>query len=121
MALCTDDEETACFADLLCLFVADRLVFCIKLLVFCAGIENFGVICRGRAACIDYEALIHTAFSKIVLCEKISVTSEHNIRASTCHVGRNRNRAELTCLRDNLRFHLVVLCVEHNVRNFFAL
>ena len=40
-----------------------------------------------------------------------------NIRTTACHVGRDRNSAVLTSLRDDLRFHLMELGVQYVVGN----
>ena len=40
---------------------------------------------------------------------------QHDIGTAAGHVGSYGDRTELACLRDYLRFLLMVLCVEHIV------
>src|SRR5437899_582828 len=54
---------------------------------------------------------------KIFTGEKLRIAAEQNVRAATSHVGCDGDRAFATGLRDDTRFTLVLLCVEHLVRN----
>ena len=57
----------------------------------------------------------------ICLCHKLGVTAKQNVGTASCHIGGNGNGTLFTCLRNDLRLALVILCIEHGVRNACAL
>ncbi len=53
----------------------------------------------------------------MVARHRFGVAAKQNISAAAGHVRRNRDRSLAPCLRDDLCFPLVLLRVQHLVRN----
>ncbi len=53
--------------------------------------------------------------------EKLGISAEQNIGSAACHVGGNRHHTQTSGLRHELGFAFVLLGVEHDVANAFAL
>ena len=55
------------------------------------------------------------------LCHVFGVTAKHDVGTASRHVGRNRYCSKLTRLSYDLRFFLMVFCIEYGMRNSVTL
>ena len=72
----------------------------------------FRVVVGGRGQDL---VVIETFLTQPVLSHILGISSEHDIRSSSCHVGRDGHGSELSRLSYDESFLLVVLRVEHVV------
>ena len=115
MALGAYDVQSARLLDLFRLFGGLGGVLFHQLLVQLPALEYLRVL-RLREACyLVYLIVVVAALYKVCLGKELGVSSEHDIGASSCHVGRNGDRAVLSRLSYYLSLPLVVLGVEHLV------
>ena len=121
VALRADDEQTAGGADTLGLGVDVDLVAGEALLEGGADGEDLGVGGLGVGVGLGDQLVGKALLAQVGQRHVFGVAAEHDVRATACHVGRDRDRAELTRLRDDLCLALVVLGVQHGVRHAFAL
>ena len=82
-----------------------------------ARFEDRFVLGLGVAGRLADRVLVVSGAAEIGLGQILRVAAEHDVRAAAGHVRGNRHGAELARLRDDLRFLLVVLGVEHAVRH----
>ena len=78
-----------------------------------AGVEDLLIVGLSVAGGLGDQLLGEPGLAQIVLGHVFGVAAEHDVGAAARHVGGDRHRAELTGLRDDLGFLLVVLRVEH--------
>ena len=64
---------------------------------------------------------VQTTRAQIQVSDDVRVTAQHDVSTTTGHVSCHGNASETTRHCDNLSFLLVVLSVQHRVRNTFAL
>ena len=121
VALGTDDEKAACVSHELCLLVDLHLIFGVGLLIRSSCGEDFGVVRFGKGVGLCDELVGKTLLFEVALGHELCVAAEHDIRAAACHVGRDRDRAEMAGLRNDLGFLFVVLGVQDVMRNSLAL
>ena len=121
MALGADDEKAACVSHKLCLLVDRYLIFCVGLFVGGSCGENFGVVRFGKGVGLCDELVGKTLLFEVALGHELCVAAEHDIGAAACHVGRDRDRAEVTGLRDDFGLFFVVLGVQNVMRDTFTL
>ena len=76
-----------------------------------ARVKNFFVVGLGIAGRLGDELVAETRLAQIGLCHVLGVAAEHDIGTTAGHVRRDRDRTELTGLRDDLGFLFVVLRV----------
>ena len=82
-----------------------------------ARFEDRFVLGFGVAGRLADRVLVVSGAAEIGLGQILRVAAEHDVRAAAGHVRGDRHGAELARLRDDLRFLLVVLGVEHAVRH----
>ena len=70
------------------------------------------VVGIGKARRLGDDLVVIAFFSQLSLRHVFGVTAQHDIGTAARHVGGDGDRAELTCLRDDLRLFLVVLGVQ---------
>ena len=121
VALGADDEKAACVSHELCLLVDLHLIFGVGFFIGGSCGENFGVVRFGKGVGFGDEFIGKTLLFEVALGHELCVAAEHDIRAAACHVGRDRDRAEVTGLRDDLGFLFVVLGVQNVMRDTFTL
>ena len=113
MTLGAYDIQTSGGAYLLRLGVCLCLVFFVILLILLSCLCDNGIVCLGKARGLGYGTVVIAVLAQLSLSHVLGVASEHDIRASACHVGSYGDRSELTCLSDYLSLFLMVLGVEH--------
>ena len=106
---------------MICLAVDLGLVALISLVIGRAGGENFGIIRLGKGIGLGDELVGETLLAQIALRHELGVAAEHDVGAAAGHIRRDRDRAEVARLRDDLGFLFVVLGVEDVVRDALAL
>ena len=121
MPLRTENEESSCRTDTLCLGSYLLLVLLVKLGEGPACLQKLGVIGIREAVSLGNQLLVDAHFLHLRLCHIHGVTAEHNIGASSCHIRRYRDGTALSCLRYYLRLTLVMLCIEDVVGDTPAL
>src|ERR1700722_16360857 len=86
---------------------------------FAGGIDGSAVLADdGRRGSIRQR---HFIFEEIVARHLLGISTEKNVGAAARHVGRNGDSAFAPGLRDDARFALMLLGVEHLVRDAFPL
>ena len=111
MALGAEDVQSADGSDLLGLLGADLPVLLHALAEHCPRLEDFLIPGVGIAGGLGNDLIAEACLAQVVLCKIFGVAAEHDIRASSGHVGRDGDRAELACLSDDLRLLLMMLGV----------
>ena len=111
MALGAEDVQSADGSDLLGLLGADLPVLLHALAEHCPRLEDFLIPGVGIAGGLGNDLIAEARLAQVVLCKIFGVAAEHDIRASSGHVGRDGDRAELACLSDDLRLLLMMLGV----------
>ena len=76
---------------------------------------------RGIAALGIGEHLLRTVLQDVDPSEHLGIATEHDVGASTRHVGGHGHGARRARLRDHIRLALVLLGVEHVVWNALAI
>ncbi len=120
VTLRADDEQTAGLAHLVRFAGNFRLVLFQRFGKHGACIENFLIFRFGIAGRLGDQLIGKSCLAQIVLCHVLRIAAEHDIRAAACHVGGNGNGTELTGLRDDLSFLLMILGVEQIVLDALA-
>ena len=115
VALGAANKQAAGCSDLLGFLRADHLVRIHALAEHCSCLEYLLVGRFGIACCLGDDLVGKARLAQVVLCKIFCVTAEHDIRTTACHVRRDGDSAELTCLSDDLRFLLVVFGVQNVV------
>ena len=121
MALCAENEQTACGADLIRLVLDLILIFIFKLPESFSCVKNLLIIRFRKALCFGDHLFRDLHFFHLGCGKELRVTAEHNIGTAPRHIRGDRNSAELTGLRDDLRLALMILGIEHIVRNTCSL
>ena len=117
VAFRADDVKSACVFGFLrpgSDFLLEPLV---KLVIECARRQNIlraGFKIGGSGV---YHVLVQALLAQLRLCKEFRVAAEHNIRSAACHVGGYGHCAGHTRLSDDFRLAVMVLGVEHVVRN----
>ena len=112
MALCAEDIQTSRIADFFRFGSDLLLIFIVKLGIELSCAENCFVVGLRKACRFKDKILFDALSAHFGFREVFGVTAEHNIRTASRHVRRDSYRALFTCLRNDLRFALVVLRVE---------
>ena len=112
VALGADDEQTAGLAHAVGLARDLGLVPGERFGEQRAGVEDLLIVGLGVAGRLGDQLIGEPGLAQIVLGHVFGVAAEHDVGAAARHVGGDRHRAELTGLRDDLGFLLVVLRVE---------
>lgn len=82
-------------------------------LEFLSRADYILVVRVAEAGRFGYKLFAVALAAHLGLRKELCVTAEHDIGSASRHVRGYRDRAELTCLRDDLRFLFMVLGVEH--------
>ena len=112
MPLGADDEQTTGLADALGLAGDLILVLLQPLGKQLAGIQNLLIVGVGVAGGFGDQLVVHALLAQVVLGQILGVAAQHDIRTTAGHVGGHGDGAELTGLRHDLGFLLVVLGVQ---------
>ncbi len=81
------------------------------------GLDPLEDLVPGRLVLLRRVDRVEAALTQLDVGEDVGVAAEHDVGTATGHVRRDRHRAGPAGLRDDLRFLLVELRVEHAVRN----
>ena len=113
-----EDAQAARFDDLFLFFIRFRLVLLVQFVVHGAVLFAqfflFAFELGVRGGELDH-VVLDALFAHALFGEIFGVAAEQDIRSAAGHVRGDGNRAEAARLRDDLRFALVVLCVENVV------
>ena len=121
MALGTDDEKAARRTHLLGLLCNGSLVLGQRLLEFLAHGQNFGVGRLSVGIGLGDQLLGQLLLAQLGQRQIFCVAAEHNVGATTSHIGGDGHRTELTGLRNDLGLALMVLGIQDGVRHALAL
>ena len=121
MTLCTEDVETACLLDSNSLFLYLCVELIVKLTVKLSCSEDLLVVCISETDSLGDYLLGDLTLSQFCSCEEFSVTAQHDIGTTSCHVGSDGNSAVLTGLSNDLSFLSVLLGVEDFVLDALSL
>ena len=113
----TENKESSNLANLLRFGIGHFLV-CGKLL--CKKGPRLGdgfILCFGITGSFGNHSIVITSLLQVVFGKVLGIAAQHDIGAAACHVRSNRDSAEFARLRNDLRFLLVILCIQHCVRN----
>ena len=113
MTLGTNDEQTACFTNLVCLWTEFFFELLGKLGKAFACFDNFFIIGIAETSCFYNQLFIVAFLAHLILCQEFSVTAQHNVGTTTSHVGCDGYRTVLTSLCNDFCFFLMIFCVEH--------
>ena len=117
VALRAEDEQAAGSLDKFCLGVGFLLVLCQLFGKKLSGSQDVFIV-RLCKACGFRDHFIGKAFlPQIHPGHKFRVAAENDIGASSGHVRRNGYRPRSARLRNDLRFLLMVLCIQHGMRH----
>ena len=113
MTLGSDNMQTAEF-DYLFVF---SLTFLFELIVI-AGInisrsQEFLILERDFAGSIGNRIFFVPFLAHFLLRLELRISAEDDIGPSAGHVGRDRDRSETACFRDDRSLTLVMLCVQY--------
>ena len=115
MALGAADKQAAGGLDLFGLLGADLFVLVHAFAEHRSCLENFLIVGLGITGSLGDDPVCKARLAQVVFRQIFGIAAEHDIGTAAGHVGGYGDRTELTCLRDYLRFLLMVLCVEHIV------
>ena len=121
MALRAENVKPAGGAHLLGLRRDDCLMRRKALGIHRARGEDVFVVRVGIAGRLGDGLLVEAGFFQVVFRKELRVAAEHDVRAAARHVRRDRDRAELARLGDDLGFLLVVLRVQNVMTDARAL
>ena len=109
VALGTDNRQTTCGNNLVVLACArlfrffERSSALLFVRVFGVGCTLFGELSRIRIEPVGNQHIVH---------QDIGVAAQQDVGTAACHVRGDGHGAQTACLRDNLRFTLVILRVQ---------
>ena len=115
VALGTQNVKTARFS---CLFRFGRKLFgklSKQFLITAAHSEDLFLLRIKEGIGYCNECVFKAFFFKLLLCHKLRVTAKLDIGTSSRHIGGNGYRTGGSCLRNDLGFQHMLLCVENVV------
>src|SRR5215470_3479086 len=132
MPLGAENMQPACRNDFLVFLVRLLLIAVVGVRPLVSGngkfvpvvIEDGGgpVFLRAFNLPLRYTQLLRDPLlDHLLLGHEFGIAAEQNVSTTTGHVSRDRYRALASSLRDDLRFALVELGIEHNVLEGFLL
>ena len=113
MSLRSDYRKSSELHDLVVLFIRIYLELLIVLSVYLSRMVQLFVVSVRESSREAYRLLIKTFFPHSLLRLERRVSAEQDIGSTSCHVGRDRDLIETTCLSDDLSFSLMLLGVQY--------
>ena len=120
MTFCTKNVKTAGFLNCNSFFLDLNVIFFIKLTINLTGCKNFLIVSICKTDSFSNNFFRIFSFSHFSLSKKFSVTAEHNISTTSCHVCSDCNSSEFTCLSYDFSFFCVVFCVKNFMLDTFS-
>ena len=115
MPLCTQNVQSPCFLDLHCLFLDLGTELVIQFLVNSSCRQDLLILRIRIAHSLVDDIILVALLAHFCLCQKFSVTAQHNIRTTARHVGCNGHCTQLACLCHDLCLTGMLLCIQHIV------
>ncbi len=115
MAFRTDNTETAELYDLFLIRVCIFLVFGVKFVVFAAYLENILVVRLNVRICDGYILFCVAFFEQSLIGKMFRIPAEHDVGASSCHIGSYGDASFTSRLSYYISLALVIFSVENLV------
>ena len=112
MTFCTQNVQTAGLLDCLCLFLDFFAELFVQFLIYGSCVQHFLIVCICIADCFCNDFFRIFPLPHFCLGKEFGITTQHNIRTTTSHIGGNGNCTQLTSLCNDLCFLCVILCVQ---------